>query len=152
MESGVGARASGGRRLLWPLIGVGFALGAVAVAVVLLTRTGGGPSLFDLPRTKACLDRSARVAATSTRKGDVDYIARDAGVGAIAVRFTGGVGATVVFERSDRAARQTDAVYTAVGGIGADFELSRNVVVAWRKSPYVDERSLIDGCLALSRA
>ena len=89
MESGVGARASGGRRLLWPLIGVGFALGVVAVAVVLLTRTGGGPSLFDLPRTKACLDRSARVAATSTRKGDVDYIARDAGVGAIAVRADG---------------------------------------------------------------
>jgi hypothetical protein len=148
MGNDVGARPGRGRRLLWPLTGVGFALGAVAVAVVLLTRSGGGASLSDLPQTKACLDRSARVAATSTRKDDVDYIARDAGVGAIAVHFTDGVAATVVFERSGRDARQTDAVYTAVGGIGADFELSRNVVVAWRKSPYVDDRSLIDGCLA----
>ena len=149
MGNDVGARAGRGRLLFWALIGVGFALGAVAVAVVLLTRSGGGASLFDFTRTKACLDRNAGVAVTSTRKDAVDSIAQDAGVGAMAVHFTDGVAATVVFERSDRKARRTNAAYTAVGGLGADIELNRNVVVAWRKSPYVDDRSLIDGCLAL---
>lgn len=95
----------------------------------------------------SCFNRSSSEMMVDTRSGDLDYIAQDAGEGALIARFPGNQ-ATIAFERSTNDAKRTADAYRAIGGPTSDI-LSRtsNAVIVWDKTPTSGERSTVEGCL-----
>lgn len=89
--------------------------------------------------------------AVETNQGELDYVAQDAGAGALKAEFDGN-GVTISFERSESDAKRTQRAYEAFAGAfdtSTEDVLERraNAVLAWDKSPTDDEKTRVIECL-----
>jgi hypothetical protein len=104
---------------------------------------------FSLAATDLCLRQHGL--ATSTQAADLDYIAQDAGEGAIEAKLaTNGV--TLAFDRTPDDAGRTEGAYRAAStafGASAKGILDRrgNVTLVWDNTPTGKEHAAIRGCL-----
>jgi hypothetical protein len=122
-----------------------------ATGVVLAACGGSGGGTKSYADVQSCLVRTAPPAGltTSTKKADMDLIARKAGQGAVVVS-NDVQEIQVVVERSEGDAQATEKAY----GVFADAFSSRdnlkrygNVVVAYTKTPSASEKSVIEDCV-----
>ena len=87
----------------------------------------------------------------STDDDDLDYVAQDAGEGALVAEIDPN-SVTIVFERSEGDARRTQAAYEIFAGAFDTstediLHRSGNAVVVWDKTPSDDEAAQISDCL-----
>jgi hypothetical protein len=118
-------------------------LGIVLTVAVAACAGGGGSSAT--PDSAAACHRD-KTDSVETNREEIDYVAQDAGVGALSADIAENT-VTLVFERSDSDANQTAAAYGAFGADDEHLDKRGSVVVVWDKSPTDEEKSVIDDCL-----
>lgn len=120
-----------------------------ALVIVLLVGCGGGGASYSLDSTASCLE--GKGATVSTDDDDLDYVAQDAGEGALDAEVRGNE-VTIVFERSGGDAERTEAAYKVFAGafdtsVEDILERRGNVVIVWDKTPDEGESGVVDECL-----
>lgn len=126
-------------------IGRAFTLLVLSLALVGCGGSGPGGSSDVTPQAaRTCLEEAG--AEASTDDDDLDYVAMDAGVGAVYSDF-GRNAATVVFERSESDAGQTAEAYRLFGATDEQLEERGSVLILWSKTPTDEESAAVDGCL-----
>jgi hypothetical protein len=118
----------------------------VLAMVVATTVAGcGGEEWAATPQSaRACLETAG--ARASTDADDLDYIAQDAGVGAVYADF-GRQSATVVFERSEADIEQTEGSYKLFGVTDGYLDKHGSIMVVWDRPPKDEERTTVEACL-----
>lgn len=125
----------------------------IAATSFFLAGCGGGGSSGATPTSFAsCL--SAAGYEPSSNKDDMDYVAQDAGVGAV-VSDIGRNNVTVVFERSDGDSERTMKAYEFFAEafdspVNDILTRDGSVVILWERTPTSDERSTVTDCLTKS--
>ena len=125
----------------------------LVLAFVAASCGGGGEREYGRDRTMFCLRDAG--AQTSFEDEDLDYIAQEAGRGALRARLADQE-VTISFERSSSDAERTAAAYRTfleTGGATAADVLERrgNAVVVWEKTPSDAEQRAVDDCLEKAR-
>jgi hypothetical protein len=110
---------------------------------------GGGGTSYSLEDTVSCLRTDG--VQVSTDDDDLDYVAQDAGEGALYAEMEPN-SVTVVFERTAGDAKNTEAAYKLFAGAfdtSVEDTLQRhgNAVVLWDKTPTEDEATQVEDCL-----
>jgi hypothetical protein len=123
---------------------------SLATLGVALGGCGGGGASYALDDTVSCLQGNG--ISVSTDEDDLDFVAQDAGEGALEAEI-GENTVTVAFERSENDAKRTEAAYKIfAGALDTPVEdiLNRrgNAVVAWENTPSDFESSQLDDCLS----
>jgi hypothetical protein len=115
----------------------------LTIAALALVGCGGDSGSAASPDSVAdCLENDG--ASVERNISDLDYIAQDAGVGALGAEV-GGNTATLVFERSDSDASATAQAYEMFGA--SELDQRGSLLVVWDKTPTDAEKETLGACL-----
>ena len=126
------------------------ALTLALVALPLALVACGGPSSYDLAKTRDCLEGAGLTVGPPPAD---DFVARSATVGSFRASFPGAAGnaVTISFGESADDAKQTAGGYVRFHarnvGVFDILQVERNAVLLWKQHPTDDERTTVTSCL-----